>query len=492
MGKTIQSILGYTGVRAATPPNLTVNANRPQPTFIKNFKVGDFWLYLPTNPDNAELYVLMSLAGNVADWVLIGTGNSTGIFTDFVNITNFTPDATSPADLDLIKTRSGGPIVAGDELGCVNFAGFDSSSLPVIAGSICVVNPATSTIGVDRVAGEMQFSTHPDSASGVTPTLRMTLDETGVLALNLAQNDNFGVNSPSFQVFGSSAVSINQANNSNGAVAGLFKQRVAAAVQPLDTIGTLNFNGYDGTNFITGASIRAVTRSTIAANRVPADLIIATHPDSTAAPKDRLTIFRDGNVGVSQADNDNLLGLTIVSFNVAGSSEISRSNDDTLATTGGYSQIMRTRNSGPITAGDTLGELAFAGYDSTSTPIKGASIISTNSGTIAANRVAGDLQFLTHPDSAGAQVLRMRIRPTGEVVILDPDSGVALTVTGQVSVGGDSGAGTATSTDFTNATAAAGGGAGAVALQAGGVGVAQAGWLKIYVNGVVSYVPYYQ
>lgn len=310
----------------------------------------------------------------------LGVGPA-GTFTTEVDITNSTASATSPADLNLIKNRTGGPIVAGDQLGCLNYIGYDSVSAPITAGSICVVNPATSTIAANRVAGDMQFSTHPDSASGVLPTLRMTLNSAGVLSLNQSDNDTFGISTTNatLSVGGSSIITSNLANSAAGSLSTLFKSRAGAAVQLSDQIGAINFTGL-------GAASNGVAAAQI-------------------------------SCAVAAA------------------------------------------------------------------------------GTVANNRIPGVLLFSTHPDAASGATptARMQINQNGLVQINTPDTATtALAVTGSISAGGDPGVGTAASTDFTNATATATGGAGAIAAERGGVAITQAGWIKIYVNGVASYVPYYQ
>jgi hypothetical protein len=96
-------------------------------------------------------------------------------------------------------------------------------------------------------------------------------------------------------------------------------------------------------------------------------------------------------------------------------------------------EFRKTRTSGIITSGDGLGTMRFEGYDGVSF-ISGSKITSTNSGTVAVNRIAGDLKFYTHPDSVVAlpsePLLRMTIASTGAVTIANPDSGTGLTVSG--------------------------------------------------------------
>lgn len=102
----------------------------------------------------------------------------------------------------------------------------------------------------------------------------------------------------------------------------------------------------------------------------------------------------------------------------------------------------KARISGPLSTGDELGAVRFAGYEGSSY-ITAAKIDAHCSGTIAANRVAGNLSFYTHPDSViglpSEPLQRMSINSIGNVTILAPDSGVALTINngGEVISDGD-------------------------------------------------------
>jgi hypothetical protein len=114
------------------------------------------------------------------------------------------------------------------------------------------------------------------------------------------------------------------------------------------------------------------------------------------------------------------------------------------ATTSPQILFKKSRGAAALTSGDLTGTIKFSGYEGTSY-IDSARITSTSSGTIALNRVAGDLKFYTHPDSAAADpTLRMTIAETGAVTIATPDSGTGLTVSGG-GITATSGAITATS-----------------------------------------------
>lgn len=102
------------------------------------------------------------------------------------------------------------------------------------------------------------------------------------------------------------------------------------------------------------------------------------------------------------------------------------------ATTAPFSNFLKSRSGGVITSGDILGSVTFQGISTGTTYVTGASITCTSSGTIAANRVASNMVFATHPDSASGSTptTRMTIASTGAVTIASPDSGVGLTVSG--------------------------------------------------------------
>ena len=89
-----------------------------------------------------------------------------------------------------------------------------------------------------------------------------------------------------------------------------------------------------------------------------------------------------------------------------------------LSTAASNIQFQKARGANALTSGDALGQLRYTGYDGTGF-ITGAKITSTNSGTVGTNRVAGSLEFYTHPDSVIAlpsePLLRMTIDSTGAI-----------------------------------------------------------------------------
>jgi hypothetical protein len=91
----------------------------------------------------------------------------------------------------------------------------------------------------------------------------------------------------------------------------------------------------------------------------------------------------------------------------------------------------KDRTGGVITTGDALGQIKFAGHDGTGYII-GSQITSTNSGTVATNRIASDLKMYTHPDAAtgsAGSLLRMTIDSAGAITMAKADTGTTLTIT---------------------------------------------------------------
>ena len=92
-------------------------------------------------------------------------------------------------------------------------------------------------------------------------------------------------------------------------------------------------------------------------------------------------------------------------------------------------EFKKDRANAAIVSGDGLGEFNFLGFDGTAY-LTTSRIISTSSGTIAANRIGSNLEFYTHPDSVTASTQRMVISSVGEILINNPDTTIpALMVT---------------------------------------------------------------
>jgi hypothetical protein len=91
--------------------------------------------------------------------------------------------------------------------------------------------------------------------------------------------------------------------------------------------------------------------------------------------------------------------------------------------------LQKDRAGAIIVAGDPLGSINFSGYDGAAYHISSRITSTCPIGTtVAAGRVASDLQFYTSPDAVGAAISRMAINSSGNVTIFTPDAGLGLEI----------------------------------------------------------------
>ncbi len=185
------SSIAYQGTNAATPPNITTHHNRPTPNFYQNFQIGDFWVYIPLPPgNNNELWVLMGVAANIANWVLIGggtgvllglTGNSGGEVFPLLGNINVVGDGTTinivgdPATHTLTVTAL--------DTGTVNtLTGNTGGAVGPSAGNINVVGDGTTiTIVGDPATHTLTVSTAGDIATSYVTNSGTAVPAAGIL-----------------------------------------------------------------------------------------------------------------------------------------------------------------------------------------------------------------------------------------------------------------------------------------------------------------------
>jgi len=92
-------------------------------------------------------------------------------------------------------------------------------------------------------------------------------------------------------------------------------------VQANDYLGSIGFQGSDGTEFVSGASIEAFVDGTPGANDMPTRLIFATTADGASSPTERLRIQESGDLRIANAttfypsvDNAISIGVNILRF----------------------------------------------------------------------------------------------------------------------------------------------------------------------------------
>ena len=80
-------------------------------------------------------------------------------------------------------------------------------------------------------------------------------------------------------------------------------------VQSGDVLGSIRFNGADGSNVILAASIRAEVDGTPGAGDMPCRLVFSTTADGASSPTERMRITSGGQTRLFAAANDNVLAI---------------------------------------------------------------------------------------------------------------------------------------------------------------------------------------
>lgn len=102
------------------------------------------------------------------------------------------------------------------------------------------------------------------------------------------------------------STAFNWANNANGGCWVTAKSRSGTIgtntiVQNGDSLGRFLFCGADGSNFITGAEIKAEVDGTPGTNDLPTRVLIKTTPDGSSSPSDRMLVDSKGNIIINTA-----------------------------------------------------------------------------------------------------------------------------------------------------------------------------------------------
>jgi hypothetical protein len=148
--------------------------------------------------------------------------------------------------------------------------------------------------------------------------------------------------------FGPQLVYENATNDSSGPYYILQKGRAGAIVQSGDTLGNFQLRGFDGTNFIRGASIEAAVDGTPGTNDMPGRLVFSTTADGASTPTERMRIDNAGRVGIgstSLAGYGVRLSRTITGSTFSYGYFIDSTNDATVSNTFiGYGSNLATAN----------------------------------------------------------------------------------------------------------------------------------------------------
>jgi hypothetical protein len=211
-----------------------------------------------------------------------------------------------------VNDISGIPSIEVLDTGLVKIAQYNGN---VVVGS-----------GVDNGVHKLQVTgTQSITANSTTDALRITQIGTGNA---LVVEDEANPDSTPFVVSADGRVGIGvnsisgaaglqmQTESSNGAALLLRRAETASASAVLtfdklrgtfasstvvatgDTLGAINFRGYDGTTILTGVTIQAQVDGAPGANDMPGRLVFSTTQDGTTSPTEALRINSSQNVGI--------------------------------------------------------------------------------------------------------------------------------------------------------------------------------------------------
>jgi len=195
-------------------------------------------------------------------------------------------------------------LTASDNIGTISFRASDGVNF-FVASAISGVADASTSVG--STPGRLMFYTTP---TGSTSSLeRMRIDQGGrvIIGTGAVAQDITGASAfPLFQIIGTSAVQMagmQFSADTIGPVFNLLKSRGAlvntqGAVVVDDEFGRIQFRASDGTNFIAGASIRALVDGSVITNGMPGRLIFMTTPAGSSTPIERMRIDNTGNVSL--------------------------------------------------------------------------------------------------------------------------------------------------------------------------------------------------
>jgi hypothetical protein len=114
-----------------------------------------------------------------------------------------------------------------------------------------------------------------------------------------------------------------------------------------ELLGTVAFEGDDGTNFIRAAQIRAEVDGTPGTNDMPGRLVFSTTADGASSPTERMRIRSDGNIGIggSGASNVSLYNQAAITGNVVSYANFTNATIQSDVTTVGfaYSTVIGTQ-----------------------------------------------------------------------------------------------------------------------------------------------------
>ena len=284
-------------------PAGTVTANGIQVGTGTTYKPGIY------SPGADQLAISTSGTGRI---IVDASGNvnidSNTVYVDAVN--NRVGIGTTPAAGSLLHINSAASTDCKQQI---------SVTTSTQAAYTAYVSTVVSTVGTENstggslVSGSGPYATVISNGGaypinfGTNNTLRATIDSSGRLLVGTSTaRANFfnSATAPQFQIegtgLGTTTASVTRCSaDAFGPIITLGKSRNASVggntiVNSGDECGTLDFQGNDGTEFVSLATITGAVDGTPGANDMPGRLVFSTTADGASSPTERIRIRADG------------------------------------------------------------------------------------------------------------------------------------------------------------------------------------------------------
>lgn len=216
---------------------------------------------------------------------------------------------SQPSQVIFGKSKSGtvganGVVASGTDIGAVVFSADDGSAL-IPAASI--LGEVDGTPGTNDMPGRLVFSTTADGAS--SPTEKMRITNAGNVGIGTSSPTNqlevYNATSSVLSVSsqGTASLSVRRySSNTSAPHVQTFKYRGTlaspTAVASGDSLGSVTFNGYDGTTTVNGARIEGIVDASSGAGDVPTRMVFSVTPDGTSTLAEAMRIHNSGNLAI--------------------------------------------------------------------------------------------------------------------------------------------------------------------------------------------------
>ena len=290
-----------------------------------------------------------------SDHINIGTSTDHGGIVNIqstdnsVNLALVSTDTDGSAGPHLDLTRDAGNVPSdGDVMGKIRFR---NDNTDLVMHNYASIESRIDDVSAGTEDGRLEFTT---AVAGTEDVSRIMMDGTKTIVNDNGQNIDFVVESDNDNacfyidagndtvllgndtsrlnwynstVYGASLQietlatqtrylsigAVTNSNDANGAYLGLGSTRGTSAgavtvVQANDFLGSLNFQGADGTNLVNGADIAAQVALTPGANDMPTHLQLRTTPDGGSSPTERVRVQHDGAVRMGGDTFGNITG----------------------------------------------------------------------------------------------------------------------------------------------------------------------------------------